>query len=641
MSFDGPVNILLVDDQPAKLLGYEVILRDLGENLISAGSASEALAYLLKNDVAVILMDVCMPELDGFELVKMLREHPRFEKIAVIFISAIQMSDIDLVRGYETGAVDYLPVPVVPEILRAKVRIFVELHRKTRELEQLNRDLEARVAERTAELTASLTRLRESEERMRLASEAAEFGTYDYNITLDLFHYSANLKRMLGVARGADLGFDGFLKLVHAEDRDRVRDWMQALCAGRSDQHEQEFRAATVDGSLHWLLNRCGIRQSVDAEGRQDNRLMGTILDITERKQAEVRQRLLMAELDHRVKNVLANVSAVTRLSKSRARSVQDFVEALDGRIQAMAQALNLLQLGNWDGADLTSLVEALLRPFRSAGQGNIRIDGAPVRLGPKAAQSLALVVHELATNAVKHGALSAPGGAIVLSWRRMANGGSGRIELVWRESGGPPVQEPEHHGFGMTVLRAAAAEFGATLNCDFHEDGLVFKLDGALEQTGVKASPGGPKPDANDIIAAHCAGALNGLTSTPMTGRRVLIVEDEPLVALQLQTELEREGLSVIGPASTLAQGLDAALNEDVDAALVDVSLGEDLSVPIADQLLLRQIPFAFTTGYTDVAVLPPHLRAIARISKPYAPDDVQRLLGLLLTAKRPPAER
>jgi len=156
------VNILLVDDQPAKLMSYEVILAELGENLIKANSAREALEFLLKNDVAVVLVDVCMPELDGFELARMLREHPRYEKTAIIFISAIHLSDLDRVRGYETGAVDYVPVPVVPEILRAKVKIFAELWRKTRQLERLNDELERRVRERTAELEESTAQLRET-----------------------------------------------------------------------------------------------------------------------------------------------------------------------------------------------------------------------------------------------------------------------------------------------------------------------------------------------------------------------------------------------------------------------------------------------------------------------------------------------
>ena len=139
------VNVLLVDDQPAKLLASEEILRGLGENLVKASSAREALEFLLKNEAAVVLIDVCMPELDGFQLAAMIRDHPRFQRTAIIFISAIQVEDVDRLRGYEMGAVDYVPVPVVPEVLRAKVKIFAELYRKTRDLERLNSKLRTRV----------------------------------------------------------------------------------------------------------------------------------------------------------------------------------------------------------------------------------------------------------------------------------------------------------------------------------------------------------------------------------------------------------------------------------------------------------------------------------------------------------------
>src|SRR3984957_9643836 len=118
------VTILLVDDQPAKLLSYEVILQELGERLVTAQSASEALQHLLKNEVAVVLVDVCMPDLDGFQLAAMIRDHPRFQRTAIIFISAVQVDDVDRLRGYEMGAVDYVPVPFIPEVLRAKVKIF-------------------------------------------------------------------------------------------------------------------------------------------------------------------------------------------------------------------------------------------------------------------------------------------------------------------------------------------------------------------------------------------------------------------------------------------------------------------------------------------------------------------------------------
>jgi signal transduction histidine kinase len=169
-TFD-PVNILLVDDQPAKLLSYEVILSQLGENLIKANSAHDALSHLLKRDVAVVLIDVQMPELDGFELAAMIREHPRFQQTALIFVSAIHLSDLDRLRGYEAGGVDYVPVPVVPEVLRAKVRVFAELHRKTRALERLNADLEQRVAERTADLEQSRAALQKLNEELELRIE--------------------------------------------------------------------------------------------------------------------------------------------------------------------------------------------------------------------------------------------------------------------------------------------------------------------------------------------------------------------------------------------------------------------------------------------------------------------------------------
>jgi signal transduction histidine kinase/ActR/RegA family two-component response regulator len=146
------VNILLVDDSHAKLLSHEAVLAEVGENLLKASSARQAFEVLLKNEVALILIDVCMPDLDGFELAAMIREHPRFQTTAIIFVSAVMMTKPDQLRGYQLGGVDYVPVPVVPELLRAKVKVFVELYRKTRQLERFNAELERRVAERTADL---------------------------------------------------------------------------------------------------------------------------------------------------------------------------------------------------------------------------------------------------------------------------------------------------------------------------------------------------------------------------------------------------------------------------------------------------------------------------------------------------------
>lgn len=159
-----PVNILMVDDQPAKLLSYEAILRDLNENLIKVSSGREALDHLLKMDIALLLLDVSMPDIDGFELANLIRQHPRYQNTAIIFISGVHLTDVDRIRGYQRGAVDYISVPVIPEVLRAKVSVFAELYRKTRELETVNSEL--RIAEENLRyLTGRLMQIQDAERR--------------------------------------------------------------------------------------------------------------------------------------------------------------------------------------------------------------------------------------------------------------------------------------------------------------------------------------------------------------------------------------------------------------------------------------------------------------------------------------------
>jgi signal transduction histidine kinase len=180
-----PVNILLVDDQPAKLESYAAILDNLGENILTARSAKQALECLLRNDVAVMLVDVRMPEVDGFELAAMVREHPRFEATAIIFVSALALSDIDRLKGYEQGAVDYVPVPVVPELLRAKVRIFAELYRKTKQLRQLNAELAQRVTATVSHLEAAMTQLSQAQ-KMEAVGELTSGVAHNFNNVLQV-----------------------------------------------------------------------------------------------------------------------------------------------------------------------------------------------------------------------------------------------------------------------------------------------------------------------------------------------------------------------------------------------------------------------------------------------------------------------
>jgi two-component sensor histidine kinase/DNA-binding NarL/FixJ family response regulator len=613
------VNILLVDDQPAKLLSYEVVLAELGECLLKAHSAREALEIILKNEVAVVLTDVCMPELDGFEFAQMLREHPRYEKTAIIFISAVHLTDEDKARAYNLGAVDYVSVPVIPDILRAKVKLFVDWYRKTRDLEQFNFELERRVHERTAELFDANIRIRESEERIRLASEAAEFGTYDYHVASDSMHCSAHLKRLLGCDTPGEMSLTAFLQLVHPDHRSAVGATVLNTAIDEQSLLEVEFKTSSQAKS-RWVLNRGRAVRITGANGQSLVRVAGTILDITARKALEERQKLLVAELDHRVKNILANVRAMAGLAGRKAKSVDEFVKALDGRLLAMANAHNLLSVASWRDAELMELAKAILLPFTSHHGENIAVHGEPVRIPPKVAQALALVLHELATNAVKHGALASPQGRVTLEWKQSQS--SPALEILWRETGGGPVLPPKRRGLGLTIIETALSGEGVKIDCRFEPGGVACAILIGSEHVFAASSRTAP--------TGRAPGAASKKEVKPM---RILIVEDEPLVSLQLQTDLEELG-HMCRTAPDVATSWALVESDGFDAALLDFNLGHETSTPIADLLAEKQIPFALTTGYTDGALLPERLRLRPRLSKPFLIEDVSRLLSSLVEA-------
>jgi two-component system, NtrC family, sensor kinase len=275
MSTHEPVNILMVDDQPGKLLSYEAILGPLRENLLKANSGREALEYLLKTNIAVVLMDVSMPDIDGFQLADMIREHPRFQKTAIIFISAVHLSDVDRIKGYERGAVDYISVPVIPELLRAKVSVFAELYRKTQQLEKLNRELEQRVAERTEEL-------RESESQFRSLANSIPQLAWMTNPDGAIFWYNQRWYDYTGTTFDEVKGWD-WKTLSHPDYLDEVIRKLQR-CLNTGEPWEDTFPLRGKDGNYRWFLSRAlPIR---DVNGKIV-RWFGTNTDITDRKQAE------------------------------------------------------------------------------------------------------------------------------------------------------------------------------------------------------------------------------------------------------------------------------------------------------------------------------------------------------------------
>jgi PAS domain S-box-containing protein len=585
MTPNDRVNVLLVDDQPAKLLSYEVILQELGENLIKTASAREAFECLLKNDVAVVLVDVCMPDLDGFQLAAMIREHPRFQKTAIIFISAIHLTDVDRLRGYEMGAVDYVPVPVVPEVLRAKVKVFAELFRKTRQLEQLNLELERRVAERTAELKSSTTRLLLSEQLRSLALAAGRMGSWDWDAVSGDFSWDAGQYRIFGVDPD---NFrpepDNVRALIHPEDWERLRSALASVSA-HGQTFQTEFRVHRPSGELRWCIGAAAA--SIDA-ARHVVGLSGVTVDITERKSAEERQTLLVREVDHRARNALAVVQSIIRLT--RAESKEAYVAAVEGRITALSRAHVLLSQSRWQGANLSRILDEELAPYRRSEVEKISTTGPEVFLEPATAQILALALHELATNAAKYGALSSSFGRVKLSWEL----GPNQLVLQWVESGGPIVRPPSSEGYGTRVIGASVErQLDGNATFDWQPDGLRFSMSIPL---GERARPEEPAPGRPASGAEGNGAAPRQVAS----GVRLLLVEDEALTGMMMSDMLTELGFDVIGPFGRVADAMAAVGREDFQAAVLDVNLGGEMVYPVADAVLARGVPFVFVTGYS-----------------------------------------
>src|SRR5579871_690606 len=583
------VNILLVDDQPAKLLSYEVILRDLGENLVRASSGRQALELLLRMEIAVVLMDVCMPELDGFELAAMIRDHPRFRKTAIIFISAIHLADVDRLRAYEIGAVDYVPVPVVPEVLRAKVKVFAELYRKSRQLEQLNAELEQTVAERTAELEESNRRLKESEDRRNLALAAGKMGSWDWDLVRDDCAWDDGQKRIFGVDPASfEVAFANIRELVSRDDWKLLCRTLKYARQG-AGSYQIEFRIRRPDGRVRWCLGTAAA--SRDDSGKI-SRISGVTIDITDRKEAEERQSLLAREVDHRAKNALAVVHAIISLTK--AKDIEQFTSAVEGRIQALARAHSLLSESRWRGANIADLIEEEVAPYRTTNFERVKISGEPLSLEPSAAQALALAFHELATNAAKYGALSVPPGTVQIAWELR----NGQLELRWIELGGPPLERSASVGFGFRVIRSSIeTQLCGTVAFEWPREGLqcVIRI------------PHHPKSEFFAHSRDPVPGARHPASAESGSRKRILLVEDESLIAMMMDETLRELNFEVVGPFGTVREALAAIEREPVDAGLLDINLGGEMAYPIARLLEARKVPFVFMTGYGPETISAP----------------------------------
>lgn len=363
----GIVNILIVDDEPRNLTVLETVLDAPRYRLVRAESAEQALLALLAEEFAVLILDVRLPGLTGFELAQMIRERKKNAEIPIIFLTAYYNEDQHVIEGYDSGAVDYLHKPINPAILKSKVAVLVELHLKQRQLENANRELLAEVAER------------------RLAQKQL----YELNNTLE--------QRVLE----------------------------------RTEAH----------------------------------------------KQAEEQIRLLMNEVNHRSKNILSVVMAIAQ--QTVASNSDEFLLRFSNRVRALAVNHDLLVENQWKCVDVSDLVCGQLAHFAELIGRRISVEGPPLRLMAMAAQSIGMVVHELSTNAVKHGALSTAEGRVEIAWRIDESDAGDGFTMSWIEKGGPPVAPPGHRGFGTTVItKMTEMSLGGKVELHYAPGGLVWRLN-------------------------------------------------------------------------------------------------------------------------------------------------------------------
>jgi PAS domain S-box-containing protein len=339
------------------------------------------------------------------------------------------------------------------------------------------------VAETTQWVVAGRA-LAESEERLRLATEAAEVGFWDLDPITDTLVWPERVKGMFGIAADAPISMDDFYAGLHPEDAARVVAAFEAAVdpAGRAVYDEEYRTVGRDDGVVRWIAAKG--RAIFDAKD-QCVRVIGTAIDITVRKTAEEHLRLMVHELNHRVKNSLATVQGIATQTLRRGDIPAEVRETLTARLVALAKAHDVLTSERWTGADLRDIARQAAAPYAGlAGAEPFVITGPSVYVPPKTAIALALIFHELATNAAKYGALSTPEGRVAIAWDVAPTPEGRRLTMHWRESGGPPVVAPTATGFGAQLIqRGLASEIDGRVEISFPADGVVCALEAVIAE--------------------------------------------------------------------------------------------------------------------------------------------------------------
>jgi len=480
---NGSINILIVDDEPKNLTVLETVLNNPEYRLVKAQSADQALLALLVDQFALLILDIRMPGVTGIELARMIKDRKKTALIPIIFLTAYYNEDQHVLEGYGAGAVDYLHKPVNPDILRSKVAVFADLYRMQREINGANQALLAEIAERRQaqqqlrDLTDTLeqqvlerTRAwRSNAAMLQAATDNASVGLATLDEKLRYTYANPAFSKLFEVT-GEVVGKQPgeVLTRDHAEG---LTPLLEKGLAGERNSIELDAYGKEP-GTRHYSV-------VCEPERDGDTNVTGVVMvvfDVTERKRSEEHIGLLLREVNHRSKNMLTVVSAIARQTK--AHTQEEFVKRFSDRVQALAACHDLLAKREWRSISLPELVRAQLAHFGDLLDYRIKLQGPSLEISAAGAQCVGMAIHELATNAVKHGALSNPEGTVHLDWQVQPDGSGNTFYIGWIERGGPPVVLPAHSGYGSVVIKnVVELNLEGVAQLDFAPPGLCWRL--------------------------------------------------------------------------------------------------------------------------------------------------------------------
>jgi PAS domain S-box-containing protein len=451
----GPRPRVLLADDNADMRDYIRRLLAPHYEVLAVADGAAALEAARTERPELVLTDVMMPVMDGFALLRALRQDRALRELPVIMLSA-RAGEEAQIEGLDAGADDYLAKPFSARELLARVRTNLDLARQRRE----------------ANAEAAAWR-----DRYEVAVRASGHILFDWNVETDAILLGAGLEAITGYTSAELPDITSWIRLIPLADHPKVEAEV-ARVRHDGEAYRLDHRLIRKDGMVLEIAMEGQFVRDLAGEGGRH--MVGFARDVTEQRRAQAHQRLLLDELNHRVKNTLAAVQSIAHQTLRGPGTVEELGAIFVDRLMGLSKTHNLLTAARWEGASLRDVALAELGPFQDSTAGRVRLDGPEVRLGPKAALALGMAFHELATNAAKYGALSDPGGRVALTWRADALGAENRaLHLLWEETGGPPVHAPARRGFGSRLVeRGLARELRGTVHLDFAPQGVRCTIE-------------------------------------------------------------------------------------------------------------------------------------------------------------------